>query len=128
MSDCTVVKSGERAQGAQGVSYERGLSAETAGARGICMHIGTLPVGAVVVPHKHEGHETALYVLSGRAAMDYGSNLEHRVEAEAGDFIYIAAGVPHRPLNLSETEPVRFVVARTDPNEEESVVLLPELG
>jgi uncharacterized RmlC-like cupin family protein len=53
MSDCTVVKSGERAQGPQGVSYERGLSAET--------------------------------------------------------------------------EPVRFVVARTDPNEEESVVLLPEL-
>jgi uncharacterized RmlC-like cupin family protein len=36
--------------------------------------------------------------------------------------------VRHRPINVSETEPVRFVVARTDPNEEESVVLLPELG
>lgn len=127
MDDCTVIRSGASALGAQGVSYERGLSAESAGARAICMHLGTLPVGVVVEPHKHEGHETALYILSGRAAMEYGERLEHRLEAEAGDFIYIAAGVPHRPSNLSETEPVRFVVARTDPNEEESVVLLPEL-
>jgi uncharacterized RmlC-like cupin family protein len=43
-----------------------------------------------------------------------------------GDFIYIPAGVPHLPVN-SGKEPAFGVVARTDPNEQESVELLPEL-
>jgi uncharacterized RmlC-like cupin family protein len=41
--------------------------------------------------------------------------------------MYIPANVPHLPYNMSETEPCIAVVARTDPNEQESVVLLPEL-
>ena len=41
--------------------------------------------------------------------------------------MYIPANVPHLPYNLSKTEPAVAVVARTDPNEQESVVLLPEL-
>ena len=44
-----------------------------------------------------------------------------------GDFVYIATDVPHLPYNRSDTEPVMAVIARTDPNEQESVVLLPEL-
>jgi uncharacterized RmlC-like cupin family protein len=35
--------------------------------------------------------------------------------------------MPHLPYNLSGTESCVAVVARTDPNEQESVVLLPEL-
>ena len=34
--------------------------------------------------------------------------------------------MPHLPINLSD-KPVSAVIARTDPNEQESVVLLPEL-
>jgi uncharacterized RmlC-like cupin family protein len=45
---------------------------------------------------------------------------------EAGDFVHIPAGVPHLPANLS-AEPLEAVIARTDPNEQESVVTLPEL-
>ncbi len=45
----------------------------------------------------------------------------------AGDFVYIAANVPHLPYNLSGSEPTTAVIARTDPNEQESVILLPEL-
>jgi hypothetical protein len=33
-----------------------------------------------------------------------------------------APTVPHRPFNLSDTDPVHYIVARSDPNEEESVV------
>ena len=40
---------------------------------------------------------------------------------------YIPADVPHLPYNPSQTESVTAVIARTDPNEQESVVLLPEL-
>jgi uncharacterized RmlC-like cupin family protein len=34
--------------------------------------------------------------------------------------------LPHLPVNLSG-KPVSAVISRTDPNEQESVVLLPEL-
>ena len=44
-----------------------------------------------------------------------------------GDFLYIPAGMPHLARNLSSSEPCRALVARTDPDEQESVVLLPEL-
>jgi len=45
----------------------------------------------------------------------------------AGDFVYIPANMPHQPYNRSQTEPATAVIARTDPNEQESVVMLPEL-
>jgi uncharacterized RmlC-like cupin family protein len=123
-----VVRGGEVADSPRKLAYGRGISAETVGATGICMHLGVVPPGGVAEPHLHEHHETALYVVSGRAGTDYGPDLEHYVESVAGDFVYIAAGVPHRPRNLSETEPAVYIVARTDPNEEESVVLLPHLA
>ncbi len=75
----------------------------------------------------HENHETAIYVISGKAEMWYGENLEEYMTADSGELVYIPAGVPHLPANRSETEPCIGVVARTDPNEQESVVLLPEL-
>jgi hypothetical protein len=30
--------------------------------------------------------------------------------------------VPHQPVNLSDTEPARAIVARNDPNEQEHVI------
>ncbi len=35
--------------------------------------------------------------------------------------------MPHLPYNLSDSEACTAVIARTDPNEQESVVLMPEL-
>ena len=37
--------------------------------------------------------------------------------SRAGDFIFIEPGVPHEVYNLSDTEPVVAVVARSDANE-----------
>ena len=45
---------------------------------------------------------------------------------EAGDYVYIPAGVPHQPYNATD-RPVRAVIARTDPNEQESVVLVEDI-
>ena len=42
---------------------------------------------------------------------------------QAGDFVYIPAGIPHQPYNPTELF-IRAVLARTDPNEQESVVLV----
>ncbi len=57
----------------------------------------------------------------------YGERLEEHEDINSGDFIYIPAGIPHLPYNPSETETCTAVIARTDPNEQESVKLLPEL-
>jgi uncharacterized RmlC-like cupin family protein len=77
--------------------------------------------------HLHENHETAIYLLSGdEVELWTGEQLEHREVARPGDYLYIPAGVPHVAVNRSET-PAIFVAARTDPNEQESVVLRPDL-
>ena len=124
---CVVVRAGAPIIGKQGLTYAPAISAESVGAASIHMQMLTIPPGGRAKAHKHEGHETALYVLSGRSAMDYGERLEHRLHANAGDFLYIPANVPHRPFNTSATEPCIALISRTDPNEQESVVLLPEL-
>lgn len=124
---CAVVRSREMLEGKQEVSYFTGVSSTSVGASGICMHLLTIPPGQQGRAHLHEHHETAIYVLSGHARMWYGAGLQQVVDVQAGDFLYIPANTPHLPRNLSRTEPARAVVARTDPNEQESVVLLPEL-
>lgn len=47
--------------------------------------------------------------------------------ARAGDYIYIPAGISHVAVNRSQTEPFVVVGGRTDPREQESVLLQPEL-
>ncbi|WP_132255800.1 cupin domain-containing protein [Methylobacterium segetis] len=124
---CRVVGAGAAFIGKQGLTYAPAISAETVGARGLHMQIVTIPPGAWAKAHKHENHETAIHILSGRSGTWYGERLEHHLVAGPGDFVYIPANMPHRPYNLSATEPCIAVIARTDPNEQESVVVLPDL-
>ena len=124
---CSVLRAGVPIIGKQGFSYAPAISAETVGASAIHMQLLTIPPGGRAKAHKHEAHETAIYILSGQGAMYYGDQLESHLIARPGDFVYIPADVPHLPYNLSKTEPCVALIARTDPNEQESVVLLPEL-
>ena len=105
----------------QGIPLFHGISGRTAGAEAISMHKVTIPPGGRAKPHVHKGYETAVYLLKGRVKTLYGEGLKKSVVNEAGDFIYIPADVPHQPINLSETETAEAIVARTDPNEQESV-------
>jgi uncharacterized RmlC-like cupin family protein len=125
--DCKLIRPSVPYDGKQGFSYVEGISRESAGSKGIAMMLLTVPPGGRAKAHLHEGHETAIFVLSGEVETFYGPNLEHRVITKAGDMFYIPAGVPHLPVNRSKTESCSAVIARTDPNEQESVVLLPEL-
>ena len=112
--------------GKQGFAYLEGLSRETVGSTAICMHLLTIPPGGRAKAHKHATHETAIYVLSGTTIMHWGQALENRMEIAAGEMLYIPADMPHLPLNPGPG-PATAVIARTDPNEQESVTLLPEL-
>ncbi len=90
------------------------------------MHLLTIPPGGRAKAHKHSTHETAMYMLEGVTVMYWGEALEHRMEVAAGDLLYIPADMPHLPFNPGPG-PAKAVISRTDPHEQESVVLLPEL-
>lgn len=123
---CVVVRAGEAYQGKQALSYAPGISAETVGATGINLQLVTIPPNGRAKAHLHAAHETAVYVMQGEIEMRYGERLQDHMVVRAGEFVYIPAGMPHLPFNTTDTDAVA-VIARTDPNDQESVVLLPEL-
>jgi uncharacterized RmlC-like cupin family protein len=126
-STCKLVQPGVEIIGKQGHLLMPGISAQSAGTRRIHLQLVRIPPGVRAHAHKHAEHETAIYVLSGESGMWYGEKLEQHLVARAGDFLYIPANMPHLPYNRSDSESCVAVVARTDPNEQESVVLLPDL-
>lgn len=123
---CARLRPGGTYSGKQGFDYFEGIAAETVGSKGICMHLLTIPPGARAKAHLHESHETAIYTLEGEVVMWWGHELENRMDTKAGDLVYIPAGMPHLPANLTDRE-AKAVIARTDPNEQESVELRSDL-
>lgn len=127
MEKCRIVRGGGAGgyRGKQGLDYFAGISAESSGSKAICMHVLVMPPGAEAKPHYHEAHETAIFMLEGVTEFRHGAKLEHLDRVVAGDFVYIPAGVPHQPYNPTD-KVAKALIARTDPNEQESVVLLPQ--
>lgn len=123
---CRVISPGATYEGKQAFTYFAGIAAETTGATGICMHLLTIPPGGRARAHLHAAHETAIYMLAGDAAMWYGEGFRQHLTVQEGEFLYIPAHMPHLPYNPSQDRPCTAVLARTDPNEQESVVLLDE--
>ncbi len=127
LRSCRLIQAGEQITGKQNLQYTVGISAESVGAERIHMQLVTIPPGGRAFAHKHATHETAIYALQGESGVWHGERLEHHTMVKQGNFFYIPADVPHLPYNPSKTDSVVAVIARTDPNEQESVVLLPEL-
>ena len=105
-----------------GIRYKTGLSAKNVSARRLSMNVATIPPGGVAYAHIHVDFEVMLYILTGRVRHEYGQGLAKAIENEAGDFIFIEPGVPHEVKNLSDTEPVVAVVARSDASEWENII------
>ena len=106
----------------QNLPYFVGISQETVGAKGLSMNMVVIPPGGSPKAHYHKDFETAIYLLKGRVETWFGENLKESILNEEGDFVYIPPGVPHKPINLSETETALAIVSRNDPNEHENVV------
>src|SRR6516165_6931728 len=105
-----------------GIQYKKGPSAKNVGAKKLSMNVATIPPGGVAYAHVHVDFDVMLYILQGRVRHEYGPGLKKSIDNEAGDFIYIEPGVPHEVFNLSDTEPVVAVVARSDPSEWENII------
>jgi len=119
--EIVTVRAGKDEPTKQGLPRFHGISGSSAGARAISLHKVKIPPGGAAKAHIHKGYETAVYLIKGRVETRYGADLKKRMINETGDFLYIPPGVPHQPFNLSESEWAEAIVARTDPNEQESV-------
>lgn len=64
--------------------------------------------------HHHGALESVIYVISGRARMRWGENLEFVAEAGPGDFIFVPPYVPHQEINASTDETLACVLVRSD--------------
>jgi uncharacterized RmlC-like cupin family protein len=118
-----IIRAAGTYDGKQGMTLATGVSSRSAGARALCLHLVTIPPGTRGIPHFHDGHESAIYIVSGQTEIWHGTGLWQRSVVSAGDFIYIPPGIPHLPVNRGDVTAVA-VVARTDPHEQESVVTL----
>src|SRR5437660_2415766 len=105
-----------------GIQYKPGLSAKNVGSRQLSMNVATIPPGGVAFAHIHVDFEVMLYILRGRVRHEYGAGLRKSVDNETGDFIFIEPGVPHEVFNLSDTEEVIAVVARSSAAEWDNII------
>ncbi len=119
--DIVTIRVSEAQASKQGIPIFTGVSGANSGAKALSMLKVVIPPGAQAKAHIHKGYETAVYLLQGNVETRYGEGLAKSIVNKAGDFIYIPPNVPHQPRNLSTTEPAIAVIARTDPNEQESV-------
>ena len=113
---------GDNLRGWNGIKYKVGMSAKNVGAKALSMNVATIPPGGVARAHIHVGFEVMLYILKGKVRHEYGTGCKKVLENEAGDFIYIEPGLPHEVFNMSDTEPVVAVVARSDASEWENII------
>src|SRR5437870_13073766 len=105
-----------------GIHYKQGMSRKNVGTTSLSANIATIPPGGVAYAHIHVGFEVMLYILEGHVRHEYGPGLKHKIDNQVGDFIYIEPGVPHEVFNLSSTEPVVAVVARSDASEWQNII------
>jgi uncharacterized RmlC-like cupin family protein len=117
-----VIRASDNCRSWNGIQYKPGLSAKNVGAQKLSMNVATIPPGGAAFAHIHVDFEVMLYILQGKVRHEYGPDLQMAVDNQAGDFIYIEPGVPHEVFNLSASEPVVAVVARSDASEWENII------
>jgi uncharacterized RmlC-like cupin family protein len=118
----SVIRAATDCRGWNGIRYKAGLSAKNVNCSKLSMNVATIPPGGVAFAHIHMEFEVMLYILEGHVRHEYGPGLRKAIDNGPGDFIYIEAGVPHEVFNVSTTDPVVAIVARSDASEWENIV------
>jgi uncharacterized RmlC-like cupin family protein len=102
------VRPGERAQGdrTQGVSREAAVATD-----GMWAGFVTTDPGMDSGWHHHGDLESTIYVLSGAMRLEFGPGGRDVIDAQPGEFIYVAPHAIHREGNPTD-EPATLIVAR----------------
>lgn len=91
--------------------------------RSLPTRVVMIPPGTRGMPHFHADHEYAIYTVNGETEIWHGDGLVKRTVIRAGDFMYVPPGTPHLAVNRGDALAIT-VVASTDPEERESVVVV----
>lgn len=90
--------------------FEVAVSPAVSGSKGLVFGSAKVPGGLRIPAHTHTV-DTAALLISGRAALRYGENLETRLEMSAGDYAFVGANVVHDEETLGD-EVAEFIMAR----------------
>jgi uncharacterized RmlC-like cupin family protein len=99
-----------------GMRRYEAISGKRNGSRKIWMGESHVAPGMVSSDHHHGEAETGIYVVSGHPVfvfLDVDGDVERRVEAGPGDYMYVPPYVPHREENPSPDEEAVVVLARS---------------
>jgi len=66
--------------------------------------------------HMHPAQEEVVFVLEGRGVTE---TKEDKIEIGPGSVVFVPAGVYHATVNLSHTEPLKAVIVKSPPDDEE---------
>jgi uncharacterized RmlC-like cupin family protein len=66
--------------------------------------------------HMHPAQEEVIFVLEGRGVTE---TKEDKIEIGPGSVVFVPAGVYHATVNLSRTEPLKAVIVKSPPDDEE---------
>ena len=66
--------------------------------------------------HMHPAQEEIVFVLEGRGVTE---TKEDKIEIGPGSVVFVPAGVYHATVNLSRTEPLKAVIVKSPPDDEE---------
>jgi uncharacterized RmlC-like cupin family protein len=114
-----VIKPGGEHELPRGVVGGHEISRATTGTdSNIFMGIFRVPAGSRSRPHYHANCESAVYMLSGRMRIMWGENLEHVVEIEPGDMLWVPPNETHVLENLDDSSVAEYIVARDSPVED----------
>lgn len=111
-----VIKPGQldgRTPQTAGMRRQAAVSHALVGSEALWAGVMLAEPGTASSVHHHGPQETVVYVLSGPSRVRWGSRLEHEVDLEPGDFVFIPPYTPHQEINPSSDEPARWVVVRS---------------
>jgi len=97
-----------------GMNRAAAITAATAGASKLWAGTVNIHPDAKTGVHHHGELESIIYIVSGRARMRWGDELQYVAEAGPGDFIYVPPFVPHQEINALADEPLNCVLVRSD--------------
>ena len=96
-----------------GMHREAAIDAARAGAEKLWAGTVVIHPAAQTGAHHHGSLESVIYVISGKARMRWGEQLEYVAEAGPGDFIYVPPYVPHQEINANPEQSLSCVLVRS---------------
>ena len=94
---------------------KRAICSKTVEIPRLSMNRAFIPPGGRNQRHYHVNCDSGMFVMKGCLKLFLGPDHEmEEVTAEAGDFVFVPAGVIHGLINLSKTEAAELVTSKNN--------------